>query len=59
MNQTKYEELVLMVDIFCSCIETSILPMHGSPCHRQARELVDKSGCKPKRKRKRLPKIKL
>ena len=48
-------EFVLMVDVFAACIETGIMPTHGSPCHRKARQLVDKSGMKPKRKRRRLP----
>jgi len=48
-------QLVLMVDVFAACIETGVLPSHGSPCHRLARGLVDKSGMKPKRKRRRLP----
>ena len=50
-----FGELVLMADVFAACIETGIMPTHGSPCHRKARELVDKSGMKPKRKRRRLP----
>ena len=50
-----YGELVLMVDVFAACIETGVMPSHGSPCHRNARLLVDKSGIKPKRKRRRLP----
>lgn len=45
-------ELVLMVDVFCACIETEIFPFHGSNCHRRARKLVEKSGMKPKRKRR-------
>ena len=48
-------DLVLMVDVFCACIETGILPTHGSPCHRRARKLVDDSGMAPERKRRRLP----
>ena len=48
--------LVLMVDVFAACIETGIMPTHGCPCHRLARQLVDASGkLKPKRKRRRLP----
>jgi len=50
-----FGELVLMVDVFAACIETGRMPTHGSPCHRKARQLVDKSGMKPKRKRRRLP----
>ena len=50
-----FGELVLMVDVFAACIETGVMPTHGSPCHRKARQLVDKSGMKPKRKRRRLP----
>jgi hypothetical protein len=53
-----FNEMVLMVDVFCGCIETGIMPTHGSPCHRKARQLVEDSGIKPKRKRKRLPSIK-
>jgi hypothetical protein len=49
-----FGELVLMVDVFAACIETGIMPTHGSPCHRKARQLVDKIGMKPKRKRRRL-----
>jgi hypothetical protein len=51
-------DLVMMVDTFCACIETRVMPSHGSPCHRLARKLVDESGMKPKRKRRRLPKEK-
>jgi hypothetical protein len=47
-------KLVLMVDLFCAVIETGFLPTHGSPCHRMARALVESSGMKPKRKRRRL-----
>jgi len=50
-----FGELVLLVDIFAACIETNILPTFGSPCHRKARQAVDKSGMKPQRKRRRLP----
>jgi hypothetical protein len=53
----KLREMVLAVDVFCACIETGLFPTHGSPCHRKARELVDKSGCKPVRHRRRLPRI--
>ena len=49
-----FGELVLMVDVFCACIETGVFPKHGSPCHRRARWMVDVSGQKPKRKRRRL-----
>ena len=51
---TLFGELVLMVDVFCACIETGVFPKHGSPCHRRARWMVDASGQKPKRKRRRL-----
>ena len=47
-------DLVLMVDVFCACIETGMLPKHGSPCHRKARKMVEASGQKPKRQRRRL-----
>ena len=50
-----FGELVLLVDIFAACIETNILPTHGSPCHRKARQAVNDSGMKPQRKRRRLP----
>ena len=50
-----FGDLVLLVDIFAACIETGILPTHGSPCHRKARQAVDDSGMKPQRKRRRLP----
>lgn len=56
-NHDLYADLVLMVDLFCACIETVVRPTHGSPCHRLARALVDKSGMKPKRKRRRLPRV--
>ena len=49
-----FGDLVLMIDVFCACIETGTLPKHGSPCHRLARRLVKDSGRQPKRKRKRL-----
>ena len=49
-------DLVLMVDLFCACIETCVFPSHGSACHRFARKLVDNSGFKPLRRRRRLPK---
>ncbi len=51
------EELVLMIDVLCACIETGVLPKHGSPCHRKARDLIKRSGFLPKRKRRRLPKV--
>ena len=51
------DDLAFMVDVFAACIETGIMPTHGSPCHRLARKLVDESGMKPKRKRRRLPKV--
>lgn len=54
MNKTQFSDLVLMVDLFCASIETGVFPTHGSPCHRRARKLVDASGQKPKRKRRRL-----
>ena len=47
-------ELILMVDVFCACIETGVFPTHGSPCHRMARKLVESSGQKPRRKRRKL-----
>lgn len=50
VNEQLFRELVLMVDVFAACIETGIMPTHGGPLHRKARELVDKSGAKPKRK---------
>ena len=56
-QQKHYRELVLMVDVFAASIEAGILPTHGSPCHRMARKLVDESGIRPKRRRRRLPKI--
>lgn len=49
-----FGELVLMVDVFCACIETGVFPKHGSPCHRRARRMVEASGQKPKRQRRRL-----
>jgi hypothetical protein len=52
-----FPELVLMVDTFCACIETRVMPSHGSPCHRKARDLVEQSAIAPKRKRRRLPKV--
>jgi len=55
MSRSEYADLVLMVDVFCACIETGCVPSHGSRCHRLARRLVDASGIKPKRKRRRLP----
>jgi hypothetical protein len=55
-----FGELVLMVDVFCACIETGVFPAHGSPCHRRARWMVEASGQKPKRQRRRLsPNVKL
>ena len=56
-QQKHYRELVLMVDVFAASIEAGILPTHGSPCHRMARKLVDESGIRPQRRRRRLPKI--
>lgn len=53
-----YKDLVLMVDVFCACIETGVYAQHGSPCHRKARALVDRSGYVPERKRRPLPRIK-
>ena len=50
-----FGDLLLMVDVFAACIETGVMPAHGSPCHRKARQLVEQSGQKPKRKRRRLP----
>jgi hypothetical protein len=47
-------ELILMVDVFCACIETGLFPTHGSPCHRMARKLVESSGQKPRRRRRKL-----
>ena len=55
MSKPTYAELVLLADTFAACIETGTLPAHGSPCHRRARQFVDRSGCRPKRKRRRLP----
>jgi hypothetical protein len=55
MNADIIPDLVLMVDTFCACIESHMIPCHGCPCHRLARKLVDASGMKPKRKRRRLP----
>jgi hypothetical protein len=52
------DDLVLMVDVFAACIESGTFPAHGSPCHRLMRKMVDESGMKPKRKRRRLPKVK-
>lgn len=54
----KYRESILVADIFAACIETETLPVHGSPCHRMVRKLVKNSGIQPRRKRRRLPKIK-
>jgi hypothetical protein len=51
VSDDEKQELVLMVDVFCACIETGVLPLQNSPCHKLARKLVDKSGMKPKRKR--------
>ena len=56
-QQKHYRELVLMVDVFAASIEAGLLPKHGSPCHRMARKLVDESGIRPQRRRRRLPKI--
>jgi hypothetical protein len=50
-----FDELVLMVRMFCACIEIGMMPEKGSPCHRRALWMVDESGQKPKRKRRRLP----
>jgi hypothetical protein len=50
-----FGEFVLAVDLFAACIETGVLPTHGSPCHRMARRLVKDSGIPPHRKRRRLP----
>jgi hypothetical protein len=55
MKAAKFADMVLMVDVFAASIEAGILPAFGSPCHRLARKLVDLSGMKPKRKRRRLP----
>ena len=57
-KKIEFEEYVLMVDVFCACIETKTLPAINSPCHLKAREFVDKSGFKFKRKRTPLPKVK-
>ena len=43
-QEKKLHLIALMVDIFCSCIETRTLPAISSPCHRKARQLVDASG---------------
>lgn len=48
------ENLVVMLDLFCSCIETRLFPSINSDAHRMLRWLVDDSGHKPKRKRTRL-----
>ena len=56
MTSREYRaELVVMVDIFCACIETRVLPSVSSKCHQWARELVELSGRMPVRKRVRLP----
>lgn len=47
-------DIALMVDVFCACIETGILPQPMSPCHLRARKLVAESGFKFKRKRMRI-----
>lgn len=49
-------DYILMIDVFCACIETGILPKPDSECHRKARELVDASGWRPKRKRSKIEK---
>jgi hypothetical protein len=52
-----FRHLVVMADTFAACIETGVMPAHGSPCHRWARRLVDASGMRPQRKRRRLPTV--
>ena len=56
-QQKHHRELILMVDIFAASIEAGLLPTHGSPVHRMARKLVDESGIRPQRRRRRLPKV--
>jgi hypothetical protein len=55
MKAATFADMVLMVDVFNTCIEAGIMPAVGSPCHRLARKLVEQSGMMPKRKRRRLP----
>lgn len=57
-KKPSYKDLVLMVDIFCAAIESGLFPIPGSLAHRMARYMVDKSGCKPRRKRMALSKPK-
>jgi len=58
-DKDKLSDMTLMVDVMCACIETGLTQRiaHGSPLHRKARALVDASGCKPVRHRRRLPRI--
>ncbi len=58
MTKPSYRDLVLMIDVMCAAIELRLLPAIGSPCHRQARDFVAASGCKPRRNRLRLPRVK-
>ena len=51
----QYRDLVLFVDMFCASVESGMIPMIGSPCHRMMRNMVDESGCRPVRRRMRLP----
>lgn len=53
------KDIVLMLDVFCACIESKIIPAKNSPCHRKCRELINKSGIKFKRQRSKFPSFKL
>lgn len=53
------KDIVLMLDVFCACIESKIAPAKDSPCHRKCRELIDKSGIKFKRQRSKFPSFKI
>ena len=58
MTRQDQKAVVLMLDVLCGCIETGLMPTHGSPAHRLARKMVDKSGYKFTRKRRPLPRLK-
>lgn len=45
------KDIVLMLEVFCACIENKIIPAKDSPCYKTCRELIDKSGIKFKRER--------
>ena len=36
------EEMALMVRVFLGCMEVGLCPAKDSPCHKKAKELVDK-----------------